>query len=84
MVAGHPDESAGRGYQHRMASIGYFLSCEQFGPKELVEQARRAEQAGFERLWISDHFHPWNDAQGQSPFVWGVIGALSEVTSPRW
>src|ERR671920_338215 len=64
-----------------MASIGYFLSCEQLGPTELVEQARRAEQAGFERLWISDHFHPWNDAQGQSPFVWGVIGALSQVTS---
>jgi G6PDH family F420-dependent oxidoreductase len=64
-----------------MASIGYFLSCEQFGPADLVDQARRAEQAGFERLWISDHFHPWNDAQGQSPFVWGVIGALSQVTS---
>ncbi|MDT7580648.1 MAG: hypothetical protein QOK35_1912, partial [Pseudonocardiales bacterium] len=64
-----------------MASIGYFLSCEQFGPKELIDQARRAEQAGFERLWISDHFHPWNEAQGQSPFVWGVIGALSQVTS---
>ena len=64
-----------------MASIGYFLSSEQFTPQELVEQARRAEQAGFERLWISDHFHPWNEAQGQSPFVWGVIGALSQVTS---
>lgn len=64
-----------------MPSIGYFLSCEQSGPAELVDQARRAEQAGFERLWISDHFHPWNDAQGQSPFVWGVIGALSQVTS---
>jgi G6PDH family F420-dependent oxidoreductase len=64
-----------------MASIGYFLSCEQFGPAELVDQARRAEQAGFERLWISDHFHPWHEAQGQSPFVWGVIGALSQVTS---
>jgi G6PDH family F420-dependent oxidoreductase len=64
-----------------MASIGYFLSCEQFGPKELIDQARRAEAAGFERLWISDHFHPWNDAQGQSPFVWGVIGALSQATS---
>src|SRR3982750_2477860 len=62
-----------------MASIGYFLSCEQFGPADLVDQARRAEQAGFERLWISDHFHPWNDAQGQSPFVWSVIGALSQV-----
>jgi G6PDH family F420-dependent oxidoreductase len=64
-----------------MASIGYFLSSEQFGPKELIDQARRAEDAGFERLWISDHFHPWNDEQGQSPFVWGVIGALSEATS---
>jgi len=64
-----------------MAKIGYFLSCEQFGPKELVEQAKRAEDAGFEALWISDHFHPWNDQQGQSPFVWGVIGALSEATS---
>src|ERR671920_159985 len=62
-----------------MASIGYFLSCEQFGPKELIDQARRAEAAGFERLWISDHFHPWNDEQGESPFVWSVIGAISQV-----
>ncbi len=59
--------------------IGYFLSCEEYGPAELVEQAVLAEQAGFEALWISDHFHPWNDEQGQSPFVWGVIGALSQA-----
>jgi G6PDH family F420-dependent oxidoreductase len=64
-----------------MAKIGYFLSSEQFGPQELVDQARRAEDAGFEALWISDHFHPWNDEQGHSPFVWGVIGALSQATS---
>ncbi|MGM9440015.1 TIGR03557 family F420-dependent LLM class oxidoreductase [Streptomyces murinus] len=51
------------------------------GPAGLVEQARMAEQAGFQALWISDHFHPWNDAQGQSPFVWSVIGALSEAVS---
>jgi len=62
-------------------SIGYFLSCEEFGPKELVEQARKAEDAGFTRLWISDHFHPWNGEQGNSPFVWSVIGALSEAVS---
>jgi hypothetical protein len=62
-------------------SIGYFLSCEEFGPRELVRQAKKAEQAGFERLWISDHFHPWLDEQGNSPFVWSVIGALSETTS---
>ena len=64
-----------------MVSVGYFLSCEEHGPKELVQQARWAEEAGFERLWISDHFHPWVDEQGQSPFVWGVIGALSEAVS---
>jgi G6PDH family F420-dependent oxidoreductase len=62
-----------------MVSIGYFLSCEEFGPRELVRQAKRAADAGFERLWISDHYHPWNDTQGQSPFVWSVIGALSEA-----
>lgn len=64
-----------------MARFGYFLSCEEHGPAELVEQARMAEQAGFDALWISDHYHPWNDAQGQSPFVWSVIGALSQAVS---
>jgi G6PDH family F420-dependent oxidoreductase len=61
--------------------IGCFLSCEEFGPRELVEQARRAERAGFHALWISDHYHPWNDEQGHSAFVWSVIGALAEATS---
>lgn len=69
------------GYFEAMVSIGYFLSCEEFGPHELVRQARMAEEAGFERLWISDHFHPWLDEQGQSPFVWSVLGALSQATS---
>jgi G6PDH family F420-dependent oxidoreductase len=60
--------------------IGCFLSCEEFGPRGLLEQARRAEAAGFHALWISDHYHPWNDEQGHSAFVWSVIGALAEVT----
>jgi G6PDH family F420-dependent oxidoreductase len=59
--------------------IGYVLSSEEYPPAELLEQARRAERAGFEALWISDHYHPWTDAQGQSSFVWSVIGALSQV-----
>jgi G6PDH family F420-dependent oxidoreductase len=59
--------------------FGYFLSTEEYTPAELLEQARLAEQAGFEALWISDHYHPWNDEQGQSPFVWSLIGALSSV-----
>jgi G6PDH family F420-dependent oxidoreductase len=61
--------------------IGYMLSSEEHSPTELVEQARMAEDAGFTALWISDHFHPWNDEQGQSPFVWSVIGALGQATS---
>jgi G6PDH family F420-dependent oxidoreductase len=61
--------------------IGYTLSSEDHGPKELVEQARRAEAAGFHALWISDHYHPWIDEQGHSPFVWSVIGAIAEATS---
>ena len=61
-------------------TMGYFLSCEEYTAAQLVEQARAAEDAGFQALWISDHFHPWNDEQGQSPFVWSVIGAISQVT----
>ncbi len=61
--------------------IGYFLSCEEFGPLELLDQARMAEEAGFESLWISDHYHPWVEEQGHSPFVWSVIGGLSQATS---
>jgi G6PDH family F420-dependent oxidoreductase len=63
--------------------VGCFLSSEEFGPRALVEQARRAEQAGFHALWISDHYHPWNEEQGHSGFVWSTIGALAEATSLR-
>ncbi|MBL1083883.1 LLM class F420-dependent oxidoreductase [Streptomyces actinomycinicus] len=64
-----------------MPEYGYFLAAEEHDPAALVEQARMAEQAGFQALWISDHYHPWNDAQGQSAFVWSVIGALSQAVS---
>ncbi|MEU3453636.1 TIGR03557 family F420-dependent LLM class oxidoreductase [Micromonospora sp. NPDC006766] len=61
--------------------VGFALASEEYGPAELLAQARAAEQAGFAALWISDHYHPWNDAQGQSAFVWSTIGALSQVCS---
>jgi alkanesulfonate monooxygenase SsuD/methylene tetrahydromethanopterin reductase-like flavin-dependent oxidoreductase (luciferase family) len=48
-----------------MTRYGYFLSSEEYEPASLVRQARMAEQAGFEALWISDHFHPWLDQQGR-------------------
>jgi G6PDH family F420-dependent oxidoreductase len=64
-----------------MTRYGYFLSCEEYRPADLINQARMAEQAGFDSLWISDHYHPWLDEQGQSGFVWSLIGAISQVTS---
>ena len=63
-----------------MPELGYALSSEEHGPNELVANARRAEEAGFEFAMISDHFHPWTDTQGQSPFVWSVIGGIAEAT----
>jgi G6PDH family F420-dependent oxidoreductase len=62
-----------------LVRFGYFLSSEEHSPDALVQQARLAEQAGFEGLWISDHFHPWLEEQGESGFVWSVIGAISQV-----
>jgi coenzyme F420-dependent glucose-6-phosphate dehydrogenase len=60
--------------------IGYKLSSEEHPPNALVSQAQRAEECGFTFAMISDHFHPWIDAQGQSPFVWSVIGAVAQAT----
>mgnify|MGYP000058823883 CR=1 FL=1 len=62
-----------------MKRIGYFLSCEEYTPAQIVEQARLAGEAGFDALWISDHFHPWTDEQGESGLVWSLIGAISQV-----
>ena len=59
--------------------IGYFLSCEEWAPRDLIAQAVKAQEAGFENLWISDHYHPWNDQQGHSPFVWSVIGGIAQA-----
>ena len=61
-------------------SIGYTLSSEEHDPSSLVTAARKAEEIGFDFVSISDHYHPWVDRQGHSPFVWSVIGALSQVT----
>ena len=60
--------------------IGCHLSSEELAPAELLAAARRAEAAGFAFLTISDHFHPWTHRQGQSPFVWSVIGGIAAVT----
>jgi G6PDH family F420-dependent oxidoreductase len=68
-----------------MAEIGIFFSSEERSAPDIVDAAAHAEQAGFRSAWLSDHFHPWNDAQGESPFVWSVLGAVAHATqSMRW
>jgi G6PDH family F420-dependent oxidoreductase len=63
-----------------MVELGYALSSEEHTPGDLVRHAAAAEEAGFSFALISDHFHPWTDRQGQSPFVWSVLGAIAEAT----
>jgi G6PDH family F420-dependent oxidoreductase len=60
--------------------IGFTLSSEEHFPNDLVRYAKMAEEAGFAFASISDHFHPWVDAQGHSPFVWSVIGGVATAT----
>jgi len=63
-----------------MVSFGYTLSSEEHAPAALVSNARRAEESGFDFVSISDHYHPWVSAQGHSPFVWSVLGAIAHAT----
>jgi G6PDH family F420-dependent oxidoreductase len=63
-----------------MARFGYKLMTEEHGPKDLVDNALRAEDAGFEFVSISDHFHPWLRSQGHAPFAWSVLGAIAHAS----
>jgi coenzyme F420-dependent glucose-6-phosphate dehydrogenase len=63
-----------------MPEFGLALTSEEHPPNDLVRLAKRAEETGFEFALISDHYHPWADSQGQSPFVWSVIGGIAQVT----
>jgi coenzyme F420-dependent glucose-6-phosphate dehydrogenase len=63
-----------------MVHLGYAISSEEHRPNDIIKHAQRAEAAGFGFALISDHFHPWLDQQGQSPFVWSVIGGIAHAT----
>ena len=64
-----------------MVQFGYKLMTEEHGPAVLIENAQRAEAAGFDFVSISDHFHPWLEAQGHAPFAWSVLGGIAQATS---
>jgi G6PDH family F420-dependent oxidoreductase len=63
-----------------MTQFGYALSSEEHHPSDLVRHARLAEEAGFDFVMVSDHFHPWVERQGNSAFVWSVIGGIAATT----
>jgi G6PDH family F420-dependent oxidoreductase len=63
-----------------MTAFGFSLMCELHGPRELVQQAQRAEAAGFDFVTISDHFHPWLYSHGHSPYAWSVLGGVAATT----
>ncbi|KOY54927.1 MULTISPECIES: LLM class F420-dependent oxidoreductase [unclassified Streptomyces] len=64
-----------------MVRFGYTMMTEQAGPRELVEHVVGAERAGFDFAVISDHYFPWLDAQGHSPYAWSVLGAAAQATT---
>src|ERR1700679_2674610 len=75
--------TSGRPRRSTVAEIGLFLSSEEHRPRTLVAQGQMGERAGFRSVFISDHFHPWIDRQGESPFVWSVIGGIATTTQQR-
>ena len=60
--------------------IGYKASAEQFGPRQLLDYAVRAEQVGLDSVWISDHFQPWRHDGGHAPFSLAWLAAVGERT----
>ena len=63
-----------------MTRFGYTLMTEQSGPRELVRYAQAAEDRGFDLLVSSDHYSPWLESQGHSPFAWTLLGAVAQAT----
>ena len=61
--------------------IGYKASAEQFGPRELVELAVRAEEVGLDSAMVSDHFLPWRHEGGHAPSALAWLAAAGERTS---
>ncbi|GHG13826.1 TIGR03557 family F420-dependent LLM class oxidoreductase [Streptomyces hydrogenans] len=64
-----------------MTHFGYTMMTEQAGPRELVDHVVEAERVGFDFSVVSDHYFPWLDAQGHSPYAWSVLGAAAQATT---
>ena len=65
-----------------MLKLGYKASAEQFGPTELLQYSRLAEQSGFDSVFISDHFQPWKHHGGHAPFSLAWLGPHESPIQP--
>ena len=63
-----------------MLKLGYKASAEQFGPRELLDFSRLAEEVGFDSVFVSDHFQPWKHTDGHAPNSLAWLGALGAST----
>src|SRR6266403_4295275 len=63
-----------------MAKIYWFLGHEQFQPEVLVRHAQIAEEAGFDGVMVSEHFHPWVEDNSASGFAFATLGAIAQAT----
>lgn len=63
-----------------MTKFAYFCGHEQFQPEELVRHAVLAEEAGFDMVMVSEHFHPWVDDESAAGFAYATIGAMAQAT----
>lgn len=61
-------------------AFGLALSSEEANASRLIGLAQQSEDAGLDFVSISDHFHPWLPVQGNSPFVWSVLGGIAQAT----
>ena len=61
-----------------MITMGWKANPEQYPPGLMLEQAVAAENAGFDCISMSDHFHPWSEA-GPCSFPWTWLGAAAAV-----
>lgn len=64
-----------------MASFAWMCSHESYQPEELLEQARLAEEVGFDAVVTSDVFHPWVDDRSAAGFAWSWLGSAAAITS---
>ena len=62
-------------------SVYFALTSEQFTTPQLISFGVAAEKSGFDGVWTSDHFQPWQTNQGHCGSAWVLLAALTQRTN---